>query len=136
MSKLDPGLLAALAHRTEVLEPGEWDAAEHEYLEWVTSGRPIVDGLSREDHKALEARPLTVKAAALRENASERTVYRWIKSGELEAHRVGRGLRIAPDALDRRRIESRKPKSRPEPRKRPTRRRAATAPPGRREFPA
>ena len=42
-----------------------------------------------------DARPmLTVKAAALRADVSERTIHRLIKAGRLPCHRFGRAIRI------------------------------------------
>jgi excisionase family DNA binding protein len=142
VGKIDPDLLAAFARRSEVFEGLEaaemiaLDEQERALEEWLAAGSPDVDGLSKKDRELLEAAPLTVRLAAMKEGVSERTVYRWLRSGELEGHRAGRGWKIEQAALDRRRIESRKPKSRPEPRKRRTRRRAQGAAPSKRVWPA
>lgn len=42
---------------------------------------------------------LTIKQVAALENTSERTIRRWIVSGELPAIRTGRMVRVCPDAL-------------------------------------
>jgi excisionase family DNA binding protein len=109
---MDAKLLRTFARTSEVYEPGEgpWTAEELAYEEWVTGGSPQLDGLPPEDAAVLAGRPLTVALSAKRERVSERTVYRWIKSGELAAHRAGRGWRIDPTDLDRRRVEASKPK--------------------------
>lgn len=93
-----------------------------------------MSGLAPEDAATLAARPLTVKLAARRERVSTRTIYRWIKSGEFEAHPVGSEWRIMADALDRRRVEALKPK--PEPTKRRPRKRKKTSTTTGREWPA
>lgn len=132
MSKLDPLLLKAFARQSEVLEPEEWDPAEEAYMRWLESGCPVVEGLTPEDAAAIAERPLTVALAAKRERVSTRTVYRWLDSGELQASRAGTKWQITGADLDRRRVESSRPKTRPEPKKkRPTRRKATQAVSGR-----
>lgn len=44
---------------------------------------------------------LTVFDVAKRMNISERTVFRWIKTGKLKSVRVGRVVRVTPDDLNR-----------------------------------
>lgn len=131
----DPKLLAAFARRPE--DDPAYAAAlaeEDEYLRWIEEGTPKVSGLAPEDAAALAARPLTVKLAAKRERVSTKTITRWIKSGELDAHKAGREWRITVEALDRRRVEADKPK--PEPTKRrPRKKKAGSATTGR-EWPA
>lgn len=135
MTKLDPKLLTAFARQSE--EDPHYSAAlaeEAEWTRWLEEGQPKVSGLAPDDAAALAARPLTVALAAKRERVSERTIMRWLKSGELQAHKVGREWRIPVEALDRRRVESMKPK--PEPTKRrPRKRKAGTVTTGR-EWPA
>jgi excisionase family DNA binding protein len=43
---------------------------------------------------------LTVKDIAVHFQVSERTVWRWVKDGELVVHRLGRTVRIAPADRD------------------------------------
>ena len=130
----DPDLLASFARRSEVFEGQDaaemiaLDESERTFEQWLAAGSPDVDGMRKKDRELLEAAPLTVRQAALREGVSERTVYRWLRSDTLDAHRAGRGWRITPDELDRRRIESKKPKPRPErPKRRPRRKPAPAA---------
>jgi excisionase family DNA binding protein len=136
---MDEKLLRAFARRSEVYEAGQgpWTAEELAYEEWVTAGSPQLDGLPPADAAVLAERPLTVKLAAKRERVSERTIYRWLTSGELAAHRAGRGWRINPSDLDRRRVEASKPKPKPDsPAKRRTRRRKAASTPSGRVWPS
>ncbi len=137
MTTFDPALLQALVPRSGALSPDDPDYAgwveSREVEDWIADGCPPVEGFeeaSEHDRAILLARPLTVAQAARREAVSERTIYRWLTTGELEAHRAGRGWRIAPDALDARRVQASKPRPRPSapPKRRPGRRRkAATA---------
>jgi excisionase family DNA binding protein len=72
-----------------------------------------------------ERPPLTVEEAAAREAVSVRTVYRWLASGALQGHRVGREWRIPIDALEARRTTAQERPKQPEPPKRRRRRRKA-----------
>jgi len=126
MEPLNAQLLAVFARRAEILPYEQSDAAEQEYLRWVVEGTPT-DGLRPEDAAVLMARPLTVALAAKRERVSERTVYRWLATGELAATRAGSKWQIMAADLDRRRVESSKPRPKPEPTKRRVPRRKATA---------
>jgi len=130
MAPLDPQLLATFARRDEVIPYDESDAAEQEYLRWVVEGTPT-DGLQPEDAAVLMARPLTVALAAKRERVSERTVYRWLATGELAATRAGSKWQIMADDLDRRRVESSKPTSKPPTKRRAPRRKATVTSNGR-----
>ena len=129
---LDPAVLQALVPTSGVLTPDDPEYANYiemqEELDWIADGCPPVEGvtISDEERVALLARPLTVRQSARREAVSERTIYRWLKSGELEAHRAGRGWRIPPDALDRRRVEAAKPKPKAAVRKHRPRKRTQT----------
>lgn len=123
---IDAASLTAEA-QSGIIDPAHPDydfyAEQQRWEDWIADGCPPVDGkeISDRDKKLLLAAPLTVRQAARRENVSERSVYRWLTSGELDAHRVGSEWRITTDALDRRRIESKKPK----PVKKPTKKRAS-----------
>lgn len=117
-----------------VLAPGDPDfdawMEMGEVEDWIADGCPPVEGLKvrKAEREILEAMPLTVKQAARREGVATRTVYRWLTSGELDAFRVGTGWRIERSALDKRRVESMKPKPQVKPTKRrPARRKAAPA---------
>jgi excisionase family DNA binding protein len=46
-------------------------------------------------------RLLTVPQAAAALSVCERTIWRWIEAGEIEAHRIGRSVRIAEGELVR-----------------------------------
>jgi excisionase family DNA binding protein len=46
-------------------------------------------------------RLLTVPEAAEALSVCERTIWRWIKAGEIETYRLGRTVRIAEDGLVR-----------------------------------
>lgn len=127
MAAFDPDLLAAFARQDDPAYAAAL-AEEAEYLRWLEEGEPEVDGLAPEDAAVLAHRPLTVKLAAKRERVSERTIMRWLASGELEAHKAGREWRIPPDALDKRRAASRAPQAASEPKKR-RRRRASNGKP-------
>ncbi len=135
MAAVDRALIDRLTRPQDaVLHPGDPDydtVAEMQAVEdWIADGCPPVEGAENvtEDERALLlARPLTVRQASRREAVSERTVYRWIKSGELEAHRAGRGWRIPVEALERRRVEAAKPKPKaPLHKRRPRRRKTTT----------
>jgi excisionase family DNA binding protein len=47
------------------------------------------------------ARLLSIKEAAEFFSVSEKTVRRWIATGQLAAHRLGRQWRITPDEIER-----------------------------------
>jgi len=134
---MDPALLATFARRAYVTDLDSPEAEQDAFERWLEGQRPAVEHLSDDDRALLEARPLTVRQAALRERVSERTVYRWLTSGELDAHRAGRGWRITPDALDRRRVEASRPRPRPAapPKRRPRRKAMPTTASGR-EWPS
>ena len=74
-----------------------------------------------EDTYRAPSKPLTVAEAADRERVNERTVYRWLSSGQLEggAWRKGTGDKgpwlIDPAALDARKIRKGRPTPRPKP---------------------
>lgn len=145
---LDPDLLKTLARRDfqhaadsdEAREErisrfiaGELDESDELIARWIAEGEPTRD-LTPAQVEALRQAPLTVKVAAMREGVSERTIYRWLKSGQLDGHRAGSDWRITSEALDARRIESKKPKPRPAQAKKRPRKKVAPKTSGR-EWP-
>jgi len=132
---VDRAIIEVLARSQDgVLCPGDPDYDTYMEMQavedWIADGCPPIEGaevVTEEERALLVARPLTVRQAARREAVSERTVYRWLASGELQAHRAGRGWRIPVEALERRRVEADKPKPKaPVHKRRPRRRKTTT----------
>lgn len=150
--QMDADLLASFARRVYVTDLDSPEAEEDRIMRWIEAGAdpdapadaleferwldagcPEVDGLTAKDRELLAAAPLTTAQAAKREGVSTRTIARWLDEGRLgdgsepwHAHKVGSHWRIPQQALDMRRVESAKPKVKPEPHKR-KRRRTTTA---------
>lgn len=85
----------------------EWIEAE-EVERWIAEGCPPLPGVKvkEADRELLLSQPLTVRQAAIRENVSERTIFRWLHSDDLKGHRAGRKWLIEPAELDARRARS------------------------------
>ena len=91
---------------------------------WIDRGAPVAP-------TALSAAPLTVAAAAQREQVSERTIRRMLAqlAAEGGAWKIGASWRIDPGALDARRSQGPSPRARRAPALRAGRKKASTKKP-------
>jgi excisionase family DNA binding protein len=57
--------------------------------------------MSQVADRSRRSRMMSIRELAEFFGVSEKTVRRWIESGQLEAHRLGRQWRIAPEEIER-----------------------------------